>query len=66
MMWCKAPGASMRAMRGMINSYHRVFSKTTHENRGVPYFDFTHNAYVEVYGSDEPSPNKSKKTSDDK
>jgi site-specific recombinase XerC len=25
------------ALRGMINSYHRVFSKTTHENRGVPY-----------------------------
>jgi len=25
-----------------------------------------HNAYVEVYGSDEPSPNKGKKTSDDK
>jgi len=27
---------------------------------------FTHNAFVEVYGSDEPTPNKSKKTSDDK
>jgi hypothetical protein len=27
---------------------------------------FAHNAYVEVYRSDEPSPNKSKKTSDDK
>jgi hypothetical protein len=26
----------------------------------------SHNAYVEVYGSDEPSPNKSKETSDDK
>ena len=26
----------------------------------------SHNAYVEVYGSDEPSPNKSKVTSDDK
>jgi hypothetical protein len=25
----------------------------------------SHNAYVEVYGSDEPSPNKSKVTSDD-
>jgi len=25
----------------------------------------SHNAYVEVYGSDEPSPNKSKETSDD-
>ena len=27
---------------------------------------FAHNAYVEVYSSDEPSPNKSKKTSGDK
>jgi hypothetical protein len=26
----------------------------------------SHNAYVEVYGSDEPSPKKSKETSDDK
>jgi hypothetical protein len=26
----------------------------------------THNAYVEVYGSDEPSPNKSRETPDDK
>ena len=27
---------------------------------------FSHNAYVEVYGSDEPTPNKSKKASADK
>ena len=25
----------------------------------------SHNAYVEVYGSDEPSPNKSKETTED-
>jgi hypothetical protein len=34
---CRAPGASMCALRGMIHSKHGVISIATHENRGVPY-----------------------------
>jgi hypothetical protein len=37
MIWCKAPGASMRALRGMSDPYYDFFLNATHENRGVPY-----------------------------
>jgi hypothetical protein len=38
MMWCKAPGASIRDLLGMENDYHKSIYKETAEVKGVPHF----------------------------